>query len=1341
MAVSGHGGFGDTTDGVDRLIGIVVSADRMLGGTDRLYGMAGEDVLIGGTGNDAIDGGTGRDLVLGDNALLDRTASYGDFTNPRFRTLLAGQTQMYSTSVANDGAANVGTVWQLDPNGAPVWGDFRINLLDHTATTDPSYFGSDYLAGGAGDDMIFGQLGNDTIQGDGTIDGVQVSASRDSSGTLHVVAVAGNAATDGADYIEGGGGSDVIFGGLGPDDIIGGSSNLFNLQSKAQRPDVGDLIFGGDGMSIDRSNDPAGTSASWPDSDTIVGDNGNIFRLVSGGTSGSAYLRFNYDPTLIPRPVELLDYTPGGPDYRPDLFPNMSQTQSATSGTGTVDVWGADEIHGGLGNDTVYGGGGNDVIFGDAGGDDLIGGWGHDWISGGSGQDGILGDDGHIFTSRNGLTEPLNGVTVANVESTIATPGKIQQATIYPAGELTKVMDLFPYALNPAAPNWLPDPTDVPEYADDLLFGGLGSDWIHGGAGVDGISGAEALPTSYAPTDTGLVESDWYHPLAFRNILRYGDARSGMFDLYDQYDPLRRITLNTDGSWNKSGDQTYQWLLNFDSSEGPLTTGASPANVPTDGNDVLFGDYGADWLVGGTGNDTLYGGWGNDLLNADDNLDTNGYLNNTTDTNSSYEDRAFGGAGLDVLIGNTGGDRLIDWVGEFNSYLVPFAPFGMATVSRTVQPALMTFLYQLSQSQGADPYIVQVVGGDPARNGEPLAELGVVSQSDPWWHDQTGGPRDPQAGNVPGGKRDVLRSATFTTASTALNGFYVDSGSFQVSKGVLAVTASDLGGNAAAVFNVDDYLPVYYEVAAQLSVVKPTGGWKANAFIIFDYQSATDFKFAGIDVSINKLVIGHRTPTDWVYDTTASVQGGLKYATWYTMLVAVNGTVVTLVIDNKSTATYTFGPRVIDGKNYGLNKGMTGMGSNNSRGQYDNVAVQVLPPQITYDTSVVDLAKSTGNLVLPPASGAWTQTKSGYSTTPSGGWAVNLAQLGGVDRLAITSWVDVITSLSTSGAAGLVFDYYAANDFKFAIIDVAHQQAIMGHVDPRRGWTVDSMLSLALSSTSYTLELVLKGASASLTVNGSYGISLGWNAGVSGGRVGLLAVNPATFVTLRIRTDDPAFLPQNSPLLASAVGPGTSGVRLTPQVISAALATAEGYWVARGYDPARFAGVLVRTADLGGSGLGVISDTVITVSTDAAGWGWALGAVPGHIDLVTVLAHELGHLLGLQHTASGVMAATLNPGESWVPASVEPLRTQAPPPSTPDVVGSAEVPVVAPVAFGSPLAGRLLAGVGTDRTRAPEVVALAGLLTGLAWAHHDVADPFFFVASGRVCDGLDSLVA
>ncbi len=142
------------------------------------------------------------------------------------------------------------------------------------------------------------------------------------------------------------------------------------------------------------------------------------------------------------------------------------------------------------------------------------------------------------------------------------------------------------------------------------------------------------------------------------------------------------------------------------------------------------------------------------MLNTGGNASTLG-----TDTNPSYEDIAFGGAGRDVLIANTGGDRLIDWGGEFNSYLVPFAPFGMATVSRTVQPQLPEYLYALSASDGADPFLAAHYGSDPTRNGEPFGELGIVLQHDAAWGDQNGKPRDPQAGNTPGGQRDVLRTA------------------------------------------------------------------------------------------------------------------------------------------------------------------------------------------------------------------------------------------------------------------------------------------------------------------------------------------------------------------------------------------------------------------------------------------------------------------------------------------------------------------------------------------------------------------------------------------------------
>ena len=71
---------------------------------------------------------------------------------------------------------------------------------------------------------------------------------------------------------------------------------------------------------------------------------------------------------------------------------------------------------------------GDDVLFGDGQDDNLIGGYGNDWFSGGTGQDGVIGDDGRIFTSRNGLTEPLNGLFTAD------NPRLHQHAGQHPAG-------------------------------------------------------------------------------------------------------------------------------------------------------------------------------------------------------------------------------------------------------------------------------------------------------------------------------------------------------------------------------------------------------------------------------------------------------------------------------------------------------------------------------------------------------------------------------------------------------------------------------------------------------------------------------------------------------------------------------------------------------------------------------------------------------------------------------------------------------------------------------------------------------------------------------------------
>jgi hypothetical protein len=132
--------------------------------------------------------------------------------------------------------------------------------------------------------------------------------------------------------------------------------------------------------------------------------------------------------------------------------------------------------------------------------------------------------------------------------------------------------------------------------------------------------------------------------------------------------------------------------------------------------------------------------------------------------------------------------------------------------------------------------------------------------------------------------------------------------------------------------------------------------------------------------------------------------------------------------------------------------------------------------------------------------------------------------------------------------------------------------------------------------------------------------------------------------TITIQNDD-------SPLNATAVGTASDAASTAPSssTLAASLAVAERWWIDAGVPAARFSDVTVVVADLPGTLLGLTAGSVITVDTDAAGWGWFTDAfagsvAAGRIDLVTVLEHELGHALGLDDGDIGVMDASLAPG-------------------------------------------------------------------------------------------------
>ncbi len=155
------------------------------------------------------------------------------------------------------------------------------------------------------------------------------------------------------------------------------------------------------------------------------------------------------------------------------------------------------------------------------------------------------------------------------------------------------------------------------------------------------------------------------------------------------------------------------------------------------------------------------------------------------------------------------------------------------------------------------------------------------------------------------------------------------------------------------------------------------------------------------------------------------------------------------------------------------------------------------------------------------------------------------------------------------------------------------------------------------------------------------------------------------------------------PLVASG-GPSagsTAAPSLTSAAIQTALSEAVGKWAAAGLDTdglERLSSVDIRIADLPGATLGLVVGDRVYLDSDAAGYGWFLDATPGSdeeyeliasqgllansgpaadgVDLLTVMEHELGHMLGLDDSTgdpAAIMFERLAAGQRRTPSAAE----------------------------------------------------------------------------------------
>jgi len=142
-----------------------------------------------------------------------------------------------------------------------------------------------------------------------------------------------------------------------------------------------------------------------------------------------------------------------------------------------------------------------------------------------------------------------------------------------------------------------------------------------------------------------------------------------------------------------------------------------------------------------------------------------------------------------------------------------------------------------------------------------------------------------------------------------------------------------------------------------------------------------------------------------------------------------------------------------------------------------------------------------------------------------------------------------------------------------------------------------------------------------------------------------------------------------SNLLAESIGNNSDAQPLTADQAQPLLAQAIDRFAAAGVDVSSLSNVQILMTDLPGTTLGqAVGNNTIYLDRNAAGYGWFVDNTPwddfefstpgdqgeqDRIDALTVITHELGHLLGLAHDDHGVMQPTLAAGNRHLPDATD----------------------------------------------------------------------------------------
>jgi VCBS repeat-containing protein len=533
-------------------------------GNDVIYGTnAGGNVLIGNGGNDifhvrgggdTIDGGAGTDYVYFDTLTADMTANL--------------QTQTLGGGAAGTTVANIEGIVGGSGNDTLTGFDNAPDYLAGGAGNDILIggAGADTEDGGPGHDIIYGSLGADTIT---DLDDAVFDYSQSPTAVALIWGVGGNGYTGYGGYADG----DKITTGylesytpvyvfdLTPhDDVI-------KLQDQAtiavNTGDGDDVVWGSDSY-----------STTHPTSYTI--DTGGGFDTIHPGASAS---------TVEFGGTGVLDYNVVGAESVSFVWAEPGGTSAAHVYGGTAGApvdYGASSITGNFG--TFIGSAAGDTITGNSQANIIVGNGGYDTISAGGGDD-------HV-TAAGGLIHGGDG------NDSILLTGGSGLATSYvygDAGNDTIVLDST-------------STTNV------AIHGGDGDDVIdaHTGSANTIVYGDAGADTIRANLNVTVSYDDATAPVSFVGQTgTAGDAAGDLIVDDPTYGAPKIVGSNYGDSFTGMDDE-----LHLGTGNNTVVGNLKPVYGNT-GNDTFKGTSGADTIHTGGGTDFIFGTAGNDQFYFD----------------------------------------------------------------------------------------------------------------------------------------------------------------------------------------------------------------------------------------------------------------------------------------------------------------------------------------------------------------------------------------------------------------------------------------------------------------------------------------------------------------------------------------------------------------------------------------------------------------------------------------------------------------------------------------------------------------------------------------------------